>query len=122
MTPFGKQARLFRKERSVLLGDLAGKVGCSASFLSQIEAGNKPIPDGLVGKVSGALGLTARESASLERAAALSAKEFRIALPANARNHDRQIAQQLSVGFARMSTAKKLAILRIMREEDPSDA
>jgi transcriptional regulator with XRE-family HTH domain len=117
MTPFGKLTRTYRKDRGILLGDLSALLGCSPSFLSQIEAGNKPIPSGFPGRVAVALNLSEREGAALERAANLSAKEFRLTVPADARAKDREMARLLSVSFARMSTVKKDKILRILREE-----
>jgi transcriptional regulator with XRE-family HTH domain len=116
-TPFAKLSRQYRKDRGLLLGDVASRAGFTASYLSQIEAANKAIPDGFVARLALALGLTEREGSALERAAALSAKEFRIAMPSDARAKDRDMAHRLSVGFARMSVAKKQRILEILRED-----
>ena len=117
MTPFGRESRRLRKDRGLLLGEVADMIGCSASFLSQVEAGNKPIPDGLPAKLAAKLDLSARAGADLERAAALSAKEYRISIPKNAQDQDRQVAHLLSVGFARMPAKKKERILRILKED-----
>jgi transcriptional regulator with XRE-family HTH domain len=120
MTPFAKLSRQLRKEKGLLLGEVASRVGCTPSFLSQVEAGAKAIPDGLVGKLANALSLSTRDGQSLENAAALSAKEFRISLPVDARSQDREMARLLSAGFARMSALKKDRILKILKED--SDA
>lgn len=117
MTPFGKLTREYRRDRGLLLGDLAGALECSPSFLSQVEVGNKPIPTGFPGKVAAAMQLTQRESTALERAGTLSAKEFRLTVPKDARTKDREMAHLLSVSFARMSALKKDKILRILRED-----
>lgn len=116
MTPFAKLSRQYRKDRGLLLGDVASMMKLTSSFISQVEANNKAIPDGFVGRLAAALGLSDRESSALERAATLSAKEFRIALPKDARAQDREMAHRLSYGFARMSTVKKQKILEILRE------
>jgi transcriptional regulator with XRE-family HTH domain len=117
MTPFAKLTRQYRKERGMLLGEMAERINCSPSFLSQVEVGNKTIPAGFPAKIAAALSLTAREAAALERAAALSAKEFRISLPVDARAKDREMARLLSAGFARMSPLKKDKILTILRDD-----
>lgn len=116
MTPFATLSRELRKDRNLLLGDVADKLGVSSSFISQIEAGIKAIPDGLVARIANVLGLTERENIALERAAALSAKEFRISMPKDAREQDREMAHRMSVSFARMSVIKKQKILDILRE------
>lgn len=118
MSPFATFSRQLRKERELLLGDVCRQIGCTPSFLSQIENGSKPIPDNLVGKLISAMSLSPREGSALERAAAMSAKEYRISIPKDARDLDRETAQALSVGFARMSTLKKQKILAILRENE----
>lgn len=118
MTPFKEITRRHRKERGLLLGDLAALLGCTPSFLSQVEAGNKPIPPGFPAKIANALDLPDREAAELERAAALSAREYRITIPSDARTQDREVARLLSLSFARMPALKKDKILRILREGD----
>jgi len=118
MNPFATLTRQYRKDRNLLLGQVADLVEYSPSFLSQVESGNKPIPDGLVGKLSKAFGLSSREADALQNAAALSAKEYRISIPKDAREQDREMARMLSVGFARMSPLKKERILAILQENE----
>ena len=117
MTPFAKLSRQYRKDRGLLLGDVADKLGCSASYLSQVESNNRPIPDGFVGRLTAALSLSEREAGALERAAAMSAKDFRFTVPVDAQAQDRKILHTLSVGFARMSPAKKQRLLHFLQED-----
>ena len=61
LTPFGIALRKLRVEKGLRLFDLAEKLGQSTAFLSAVETGRKPIPDGLVFKVTRALDLSIPE-------------------------------------------------------------
>lgn len=117
MTQFGKLLRRERKERKMLLGDLADQLKISVPYLSQIETGARPVKEGIVKKVIEVLGLGASEANAFFRAAAQSTTEFNIQLKNNAPTQDRILASRLATGFARMSPEKKRLLRELM--EDP---
>jgi transcriptional regulator with XRE-family HTH domain len=114
MTPFGKAMRKIRIDRDLLLGEVADMLGVSSSYLSQIETGKKPIPDGLADKVATRIKLTAEEALSLKRDAAVSSNEFTIRLGANAEPADHVLAADLALEFARLTPDAKNRIARAL--------
>jgi transcriptional regulator with XRE-family HTH domain len=106
-----------RKERKLTLADLAGQLGISVPYLSQIETGTKPLQETFIEKTVRVLGLIGEDANKLRRAAALSMSEYNIRLAKNAPQEDRLLAAALATGFARMSPTKKEEIRRIMKED-----
>lgn len=94
LTPFGLVMRKLRLDRSLRLLDLAEKLDISAAFLSAIETGRKPIPDGFIVKVSRALDLSPSDAADLRRAADRTRKEIRV-------GHKKEQDRELIAAFAR---------------------
>jgi HTH-type transcriptional regulator, competence development regulator len=119
MTPFGKFVRRERKDRRMMLGELADKLGVSAPYLSQMETGAKPIREGLAEKLIRVLELSAAEGNELIRAAAKSTTEFSIKVRSNASSDERFLASRLATSFARLSPEAKRRIREIV--EDPSN-
>ncbi len=78
LTPFGVAVRKLRLEKGLRLVDMAKPLGMSTAFLSAIETGRKPIPDGLLSKISRSLEWTAGELALVRRAIEQSRKEVRL--------------------------------------------
>lgn len=78
LTPFGKALRKLRVEKGLRLFDLAETLGQSTAFLSAVETGRKPIPDGMVLRLSRAMDLTATEVKDLRSAADRTRKEVRV--------------------------------------------
>jgi len=115
MTPFGKAVRHHRVEREMLLGEMAEGMGVGSSFLSQVESGKKPIPDGFVEKAAGVLGLNNEELAGLREAAALSTQEFRLRLSETSQPADRILAGELVHEFARLTPEAKASIAKILK-------
>lgn len=110
MTPLGKEFRKWRIDHDMLLGDMADKLGVSASYLSQIEKGNKPIPPGFTDRAVRLLKVDAATKAAWIRAEILSTQEFTIKGPDL---RDRETVHQL-VEFARLTPEKKDAIRRAL--------
>lgn len=78
LTPFGIVIRKLRLEKGLKLLDMAEALEMSVAYLSAVETGRKPIPDGLVGKISRSLKWPADELAQLNRAIDKSRKEVRV--------------------------------------------
>lgn len=114
MTPFGKLLRRERQDRNLLLGDLAKLLGISTPYLSQLETGQRFVPDGFEDKVIKALSLTQSDANELIRAAALSRGEFRISLDKTATIEDRSLASDLAESFARLTPEAKAQLRQML--------
>ena len=117
LTPFGRKCREIRKDKGLLLLDMAAAVDKTPGFLSMVETGKKTVPDGLVSAIVSAFDLPARQAAELQNAAALSAREFRLQLSENAQLPERTLALKLQDQFARMTPIKRQRIMDVLEEE-----
>ena len=116
LTPFGVMTRGIRKEKGLLLFDMAKIAGVTSGFLSLVETGQRPIPDKLIAAIVAGLDLSSKKEAELREAAALSAKEYKIQLSTGAPALDRRVAHALQTGFAKMSPTTKAKILKLLEE------
>lgn len=114
MTPFGKALRKLRIDRELLLGDMAERLGISASYLSQIETGKKPIPDTFVERLRHRIHLSPEELENIRHQAVVSTNEFKIHLSAGADHSDRVLADAFATEFARLSPDAKDRIARVI--------
>ena len=74
MTPFGLRLRDLRRQRGLLLTQMAHDLGVSSAYLSALEHGRRGSPGpGLVIEVCGYFGLIWDEAEALKRLASLSA-------------------------------------------------
>jgi len=115
-TPFGEALRAIRREKGVLLIDMAQKAGVSPGFLSLMETGKKPIPERIIPAIAAGFDLGPKKTAELHEAARLSAKDYKIHLGPTANQFDRKVALALQTGFAKMTTKKKAKILKLLEE------
>lgn len=117
MTPFGKLLRRERQDRDLLLGDLAERLKISIPYLSQLETGQRFVPDGFEDKVIKALSLTPTEANELQRAAAVSRSQYTLTLTRETTPEDRALAHDLAESFARLSPEAKKRLRKILRGE-----
>lgn len=75
-----KWGATFRIEKDLLHKEMAEGLGVSASYLSSLEHGRKPIPDDWVERVKGAFDLSLPEAASLRVAIIRSKREAKVAV------------------------------------------
>jgi Zn-dependent peptidase ImmA (M78 family) len=100
--------------------DLAAHLGLSAAFVSAIETGRKPIPDGFVLKVSRAMQLTTDELAALRKAADRTRQVVKIEkLPEDQRELVAAFARRLDKVPADMMADLKKIILKSSTGEQP---
>ena len=78
LTPFGIEIRKLRLEKGLRLADMGITVGRNPAFLSAVETGRKPIPDGFVTLIAQRLNLEAAEIKALRLAADRTRKEVRV--------------------------------------------
>lgn len=117
MTPFGELLRRERQDRSLLLGDLAKQLKISAPYLSQLETGQRFVPDGFEDKVIKALALGQNDANALHRAAALSRSQYHISLGDAATPDDRTLASELANTFARLTPEAKAQLRELLKEQ-----
>lgn len=120
LTPFGIAARKLRLDKGMRLLDLAHRMGCSAAFISAIETGRKPIPEGYVVKVGRAMELAQAELRDLERAADQTRIDVRLDnLPAQQRELVAAFARRLDDIPADVMKALKKVVLKSLFGEVP---
>src|SRR5260221_535785 len=78
LTPFGKALRQLRTKYDMRLLDLANALGVSSAYVSAVETGRKPIPDGFVAQVGRAMPIDADELRVLRRTADRTKKEIKV--------------------------------------------
>ena len=78
LTPFGIAVRKLRLDKGMRLLDLARRIKRTPAFVSAVETGRKPIPDGYVVMVSRAMELSAPDIRELRRAADRTKKEVTV--------------------------------------------
>jgi transcriptional regulator with XRE-family HTH domain len=94
LTPFGIAVRMLRVDRGMRLLDLARLTKRSTAFISAVERGRRPIPDGYVAMVARAMDLSAAEIRDLRGAADRTRKEVRV-------QHLPEDQRELVAAFAR---------------------
>lgn len=78
LTPFGIAVRKLRLDKGLRLLDMARKLNVTESYLSAVETGRKPIPDGLAKLVAQTMALTPAETEELHQAEDRTKKEVRV--------------------------------------------
>ena len=120
LTPFGIAVRKLRLDKGMRLLDLAQSMERSAAFISAIETGRKPIPDGYVVRVARAMDLTPPEIRILRRAADQARKEVRVdKMPAEQRELVAAFARRLDDIPADIMRALKKVVLKSIFGEIP---
>jgi transcriptional regulator with XRE-family HTH domain len=108
--------RSIRKEKGILLIDMARAAHVTSGFLSLVETGKKAIPERLVPAIVAGLDLSAKQASELAEAAAISAKEYKIQIASGAAPLDRRVAHALETGFAKLTPDAKAKILKLLEE------
>jgi transcriptional regulator with XRE-family HTH domain len=120
LTPFGITIRKLRLDKGMRLLDLAERIGKTSAFLSAIETGRKPIPDGFVLAVGRAMGLSAEELSILRKAADRTRKEVKVEkLPEDQRELVAAFARRIDKVPAEMMANLKKIILKALSGEQP---
>lgn len=78
LTPFGIALRKLRLDRGERLLDMASAIGKSVAFLSAVETGRRPIPDGFVALIGRQIQLSPDQIRDLRSAADQTRKEVRV--------------------------------------------
>jgi transcriptional regulator with XRE-family HTH domain len=120
LTPFGIAIRKLRLDKGMRLLDLASKLGLSIAFISAVETGRKPIPDGYAKAIARAMDLTAAEIRELRRAVDRTRKEVRVeGLPEEQRELVAAFARRLDELPRDLMAQIKKVVLKSSSEEIP---
>jgi transcriptional regulator with XRE-family HTH domain len=110
LTPFGKALRQLRINKGLRLLDVANALKISSAFLSAVETGRRPIPDGFLVQLSRALNLTAVELRDLRGAVDRTRKEVRV-------DDLRGDQREMVAAFARKIDDLSPTVLEQLRQE-----
>lgn len=116
VSEFGRELRKHRIDREQTLRDMALHLKMSPAFLSAIETGHKPVPDGLVRRIATHLSLTDEQAKHLEEAALKQRAEVRISLTKKD-TEEKELAVAFAREFPTLSEAKKKALREILMKE-----
>lgn len=120
LTPFGVAIRKLRLDKRMRLLDLAARLKKSAAFLSAIETGRKPIPDGFVLTVARAMDLSTEQLSDLRKAADRTRKSIAIEkLPEDQRELVAAFARRIDKVPAGMMAELKKIVLKSSDGEQP---
>ena len=121
MTPFGKMLRQERKERGMMLADMARVLGLSSPYLSQLETGVRPLNSRVVEKVIQFLELNQSDAAKMRRAAASSVQAsvdtVTIDLSSDLSRLDRELASNLALSFNRLKPETRAKLRELLKDE-----
>src|SRR5258708_2682190 len=121
LTPFGIAIRKLRLDKGLRLLDLAARLKCSPAFVSAIETGRKPIPDGFVVTVGRAMELSTDQLRELRRAADRTKKTVTVEkLPEDQRELVAAFARKIDELPPAMMAKLKAAILKSSEDDMPS--
>lgn len=96
ITDFGKNLRKIRIDLGITLYQMAETTNVSPAFLSSIETGKKPVPDGYVATLAENYSCVMHRIDEFKRLAAQTKKEVKIKI-----NHQDQSGSELVMAFAR---------------------
>lgn len=113
VTEFGKWVRKLRLEHGETMLDMSQKLGRSASFLSSIETGRKPVPGQIVSAIAEAYGLDEATAAELREKAASGHAAFRLA-PSN--DGDRELVAAFAARLESLSEKQRKAIWSALKD------
>jgi transcriptional regulator with XRE-family HTH domain len=120
LTPFGIAIRKLRLDKGMRLLDLAALLRKSAAYVSAIETGRKPIPDGYVLEVARAMNLSTNELSVIRKAADRSRKTVAIErLPEDQRELVAAFARRIDKVPPEIMSELKKTILKSILDEQP---
>ncbi|MDR0221773.1 MAG: helix-turn-helix domain-containing protein [Lachnospiraceae bacterium] len=80
LTDFGKTLRKLRIDCTEIIKDMADKLGCTASYLSAVETGKRPVPEEWAEKIIALYHLDDNSAAMLRNAALAEVKSVKIGI------------------------------------------
>lgn len=117
LTPFGKELRKMRIERTMPLKNMAEQLGISSAYLSSIEYGKRQVTDQLFDAIINILQPTAAEIDVLTRARKMSVESITVNL-GNASNTAKETMLAFARRFTELSPDEYEQIQRILSAKE----
>jgi len=119
LTEFGKALRKLRLDETEILKDMAMRLNISSAYLSAIENGKRPIPQGFIDALTDLYQLSGMERKSLEEAADKSLRDVGISL-GDEQGSKRDLALIFARSFDSMDDATANRILAVLQKKAKS--
>lgn len=115
LTPFGRFLRKLRIDRGELMKDMADKLRVTASYLSAVEVGKKPVPEAWVTKLCALYSLS--NANELRHFADLSKPEHKFEVPRGADDLRREAALMFARKVGELDHESLTKLLGVMLEK-----
>jgi transcriptional regulator with XRE-family HTH domain len=123
VTPYGKELRKIRIDKSIVLGDMAKDLGLSPAYLSSIENGKREIPKDFNSRLVSVYGLSENQKTVLEKTVVVVQKNLNINLePVIGNPEYTETALMFARNFSRMMPEQVKQIKELfmtIEKEDP---
>lgn len=116
LTAFGREVRKLRIDRTETLRQMADALQVSPAFLSAVETGSKPLPEGFLERVIKHFKSSNEQRTILENAANMSQKKVQIDLGA-ATDGTRALALAFARRLPSMSKTQQQALMDILSKD-----
>lgn len=115
VTELGKLLRKLRIDREETLGDMAEKLDITSSYLSAIEKGKRPAPDGFVDKIAELYALSASAIKELADAADKTIQNIKMNL-AGSSDSKREAALCFARSFDDLDDETAKSVMKLLRK------
>ncbi|HDR0997478.1 TPA: helix-turn-helix transcriptional regulator [Pasteurella multocida] len=112
-TNFGEFIRGYRRANQILLKQMADALGFSSAFLSSIENGNKPIPQGIEQKLVNSFSFSDQDKERLFESVDTTRTQSTITIPQN--SLDQMIVGAFCRNFNELDDTKKQELLNLLK-------
>ena len=116
VTELGKVLRKLRIDRSETLGDMADKLSITSSYLSAIEKGKRPAPDGMTDKISALYGLNSDIRSELAVAADKTLQTVKLSLDGSS-DSKREAALCFARSFDNLDDDTAESVLKLLHKK-----
>ncbi|WGE89609.1 helix-turn-helix transcriptional regulator [Actinobacillus arthritidis] len=113
LTNFGKFIRGYRIANNILLKQMADALGFSSAFLSSVENGNKPIPQGIEDKLIANYKFSNEEKENLYESIDTTRTHSTINVPQN--SLDQMLVGAFCRNFNELDESKKQQLLDLLK-------
>lgn len=118
ITPFGKELRKIRIDRSLSLRDMAEALDVSSAYLSAVENGKRPITDKTFNAILAYLNTDEATVSALKKARELSARTVTLSLEA-ANDTAKETLLAFARNFNSLSNEEIARIQQILSSKEP---
>ncbi len=116
VTELGKTLRKLRIDKAETLGDMAEKLGITSSYLSAIEKGKRPAPNGFADKICDLYGLGSSFRSELASAADKTLQAVKLSLDGTS-DPKREAALCFARSFDDLDDDTAESVLKLLRKK-----